>query len=87
MTKLEKSTHKGKKWMVKTPSGKTVHFGSSDYEDFTQHHDQKRRESYCARAMAIRDKQGHLTAYDKESANYYATHLLWKCDKLPAFKK
>lgn len=82
MPMLTKSDHKNKKFKVITPGGKTVHFGDSRYDDFTQHRDQNRRLSYCARAMAIRDKSGKLTAHDPESANYYATRLLWACHLL-----
>lgn len=73
------STRKHKKLQVVTPSGKTVHFGDTRYQDFTQHGDAKRRKSYCARATKIRDGKGRLTVNNPESANYYATRLLWGC--------
>lgn len=76
---MKPSTHKHKKFQIEAPSGKTIHFGDTRYEDYTQHKDEKRRESYCKRAMAIQDKDGNLTWKNKESANYYSTHLLWKC--------
>lgn len=82
MRGASKSEQKHKKYKVVTPSGRTVHFGDTRYEDFTQHRDQKRRESYCTRAMAIKDKHGKLTALDPESPNYYATRLLWSCHLL-----
>lgn len=78
---MERSNRKHKKHQIVTPSGKTVHFGDTRYEDFTQHKDTTRQVSYCARAMAIKNKEGRLTAFDKESANYYSTLLLWKCHK------
>jgi len=88
MPEFKKSTRKGKKYMVKTPSGKWVHFGSSSmqqYKDSTplklysnlDHGDKKRRTSYLARAKGIKNKQGNLTWKDKESANYYSIRFLW----------
>jgi len=88
MPEFKKSTRKGKKYMVKTPSGKWVHFGSSSmqqYKDSTplklysnlDHGDKKRRTSYLARAKGIKNKQGNLTWKNKESANYYSIRFLW----------
>ncbi len=37
MYEVSRSGRQSKKWQVKTPSGKTVHFGASGYEDYTQH--------------------------------------------------
>jgi len=74
----EKSERKNKKFKIKTPSGKIIHFGHSLYEDFTQHKDTKRRENYCKRSAGIRDKNGKLTKNNKEKANYWARRL-WKC--------
>ena len=55
-----KSDRKNKKFKVLTPKGKIIHFGYSPMEDFTQHEDKKRRESYCARSAGIKDKSGRL---------------------------
>ncbi len=88
MPKFEKSTRKGKKYSVITPSGKKIHFGAlgmEQYKDSTglglysnlDHGDKKRRKSYLARAKGIKDKNGNLTWKDKESANYYSVHYLW----------
>ena len=75
---LTRSSRKHKKWKVRAPSGKWVHFGDSRYEDFTQHRDPERRRRYLARATAIRDKSGNLAYKDPEPPNYYAVRLLWK---------
>ena len=40
---MEPSTHKNKKWSIKTPSGKIVHFGDTRYQDYTQHKDKNAR--------------------------------------------
>ena len=74
-----KSDRKNKKFKVLTPKGKIIHFGYSPMEDFTQHEDKKRRESYCKRSAGIKDKQGRLTKNNKESANYYSRRHLWFC--------
>ena len=73
---LQPSPRKNKKFVV-TYGGKDIHFGDSRYEDYTQHGDKKRRESYLKRAMAIRNKHGRLTFRDKMSPNYWAIRILW----------
>ena len=69
---VSKSQHKGKKWRAQLPSGKAVHFGATGYKDYTQHGDQKRRESYLARHRPNQDwsKGGVGTA------GFWARHLL-----------
>ena len=74
-----KSERKDKKFKVKTPSGKIIHFGHSLYEDFTQHRDEVRKKNYCARSAGIKDKSGKLTKNNKEKSNYYARRFLWEC--------
>ena len=88
MPEFKKSTNSTKKYMVKTPSGKWVHFGSRDMEHYKDqtplqlykhlnHNDVKRREAYLARARGIKDKNGHLTKDNPEKSNYYAIRYLW----------
>jgi hypothetical protein len=88
MPTFSKSNRSGKKYSVKTPSGKIVHFGSSvseHYNDSTglgawshkNHNDEKRRASYLARSSGIKNKSGQLTKNNKESANYYSINYLW----------
>ena len=79
MNKPKKSNRKNKKFQIKTPNGKIVHYGDSRYEDFTEHKDKKRQKSYCSRAMGIKDKKGNLTYKNPESQNYYSVRLLWNC--------
>tara|TARA_R110002153_G_scaffold274315_1_gene448482 strand:- start:24974 stop:25240 length:267 start_codon:yes stop_codon:yes gene_type:complete len=57
---------------------KLIHFGHKDYQDFTQHKDQKRRTNYLARAKGIKNKEGKLTWKDKNTKNYWSVHYLWK---------
>ena len=73
------SKAKGKKYSVyvmKDGKKRLIHFGASDYEDYTQHRDKDRRKAYLARSAGIRDKSGKLTYLDKNSANYWA-RTLW----------
>ena len=74
------SDKKGKKGMVyvmKDGKKKLIHFGDSSMQDFTQHKDEKRRKSYCARSGGIRNKEGKLPG--KESPNYWSRLILWRC--------
>ena len=74
-----KSSAKNKKYSVyvmKGGSKRLIHFGDSKMQDYTQHKDDKRRESYLKRSAGIRDKSGRLTKDDKNSANYWARRLL-----------
>ncbi len=57
---------------------KKIGFGDKRYEDFTQHKDEKRRTAYLKRAKGIKNKEGKLTWKDKNTANYWAVHHLWK---------
>tara|TARA_R110002153_G_C13135517_1_gene480353 strand:+ start:306 stop:572 length:267 start_codon:yes stop_codon:yes gene_type:complete len=64
---------------VKADKGgrKIIHFGHRDYKDFTQHKDEKRRQSYLSRAKGIKNKKGELTWKDKNTKNYWSVHYLW----------
>ncbi len=76
-----KSSKSGKKGMVYVKSGsggkRLIHFGDSSMQDFTQHKDQKRRASYCARSGGIKDKSGKRPG--KDSANWWSRKILWSC--------
>ena len=65
-------------YVMKEGKKRLIHFGHSDYEDFTQHKDLKRRENYLARAKGIKNKKGELTYKDKNTANYWSVFYLWK---------
>ena len=52
------STLKGKKWKAffsDDEHKKTIHFGSSEYQDFTQHNDLMRRKAYISRHQTRED--------------------------------
>lgn len=89
---FKKSTRKNSKYMVKSPSGKWIHFGAivngvpmEQFKDSTglglyskyNHNDKERRKRYLARAKGIKDKQGNLTWNNPESANYFSIKFLW----------
>ena len=75
-TALQQSTRKNKKFMVEY-GGKKIHYGHSAYQDFLDHRDSKRRDSYKKRARGIKDNSGKLTYLNKNSANFWAYHTLW----------
>lgn len=70
---LSISNNKDKKYMIITPEGKKVHFGNINYQDFTRHADEIRRNSYIARASKIKGDWKN----NKYSPNNLSIHLLW----------
>lgn len=62
-----------KKYMLKNPQGKYVHFGDINYEDFTRHMDKSRQTKYLKRAMAIKGNWFN----DPYSPNNLSLHLTW----------
>lgn len=80
---LDYSTRNGKKWMVRlklpplSPQGKprtrSVHFGDSSMEDYTQHGDPVRRKRFHQRFAALIES----TKNDPLSPMYYSAKLLW----------
>ena len=78
---VSKSTRQGKKYMAKVQSKdgkKTVHFGATDYKDFTQHKDEDRKANYLKRHKA----NEYWT--DPKTAGFWARHLLWNRASLQA---
>jgi hypothetical protein len=69
--KSEKSEKKYKAIFTK-PDGKTktVHFGSSMHQDYTQHHDKERRRLY--RQRHVKDLKG-----DPMKAGYLSYYIFW----------
>jgi len=77
---LERSKRKNKKWLVVLEDSngtQVIHFGDLRYQDYTQHKDIARRDSYRARARAIRNKKGVLTIEDPLSPNAWSYYVLW----------
>jgi hypothetical protein len=77
--KSKKPEKKGMVYVIKNDKKSLIYFGDSSMEDFTQHKDKQRRENYCTRSGGIRDKEGNLTANNKNSANYWSRKILWDC--------
>ncbi len=95
MTKLvfAKSTRKGKKYSVITPSGKKIHFGALKpdgkgyfhYRDTTglglyshlDHNDKERRKRYRDRHSKILLKDGTPAYKNKEQPSHYSWFYLW----------
>ena len=85
---FRKSTQKNKKYMVKTPLGKIVHFGDKRYPHFEDttplrlykkydHKDPERQKNYVDRHSGVKRKDGTLVVDDPESASYYSMRYLW----------
>ena len=64
------STRKNKKYMIKNPDGKMIHFGGKGYADFTGHQDEKRRENFKKR------NKKWATA-EKWTPAWLSYHILW----------
>ena len=75
LLRVEKSDIPGKKFdatfLLDNGQVKTTHFGDSDMEDYTQHHDKERRERYRLRHR--KDLQTH----DPTRAGYLSYEILW----------
>jgi hypothetical protein len=71
---LYMSDKPNKKYMIRRPDGKYVHFGEMGFQDYTRHLDKDRRDRYLARATKIKGNWKN----DLYSANLLAQNLLWK---------
>lgn len=63
------STRKDKKYMVKIGS-KVIHFGQMNYEDYTKHKDEKRRD-------AFRSRNAKWAKSANDTASWLSYYLLW----------
>ena len=73
---LKKSTNPQKKYDAFI-NNKKVSFGSSPYEDYTTHKDDKRRDSYIKRHGATQSWT------DIEKPQTWARYLLWEKKSIP----
>lgn len=64
------STRKDKKYMIRDPSGKYIHFGQKGYADYTGHKDPVRLANFQKRNA----RWSKSPAY---TAGWLAYHLLW----------
>ena len=68
---IQLSSRKDKKYMVLNPkTNKMVHFGQMGYEDYTKHHDEKRRELF-------RKRNHKWATAEKYSPAWLSYYLLW----------
>jgi hypothetical protein len=66
---IQKSKNKDKKFTA-IIDNKKINFGSSSYEDYTQHKNEARKKSYLSRHK-------HDKYNDVNYAGFYSTNLLW----------
>ena len=66
-----KSDKKPYKYFIITSMGKKVFFGNSDYQDFTTHKDEERKQRYIKR----HEKRENWN--DKDTAGFWSYHYLW----------
>ena len=72
--KLYPASKQEKKYKIFDPKNNTwVNFGQMGYEDFTKHHDKKRRKNYLTRTKCMK---GHWRK-NKYSANNLSRNILW----------
>lgn len=64
------STRKDKKYMMKDPEGKWVHFGQYGFQDYTLHQDEERRRKFRNRNAKWKDAE-------RWSPAWLSWHLLW----------
>ena len=58
---------------------KTVKYGHPDYQDYTTHRDQSRRQSYCKRSGGIKCGSRPGAICDQTTPNFWARTSLWDC--------
>ena len=73
---LQKSTKPNKKYDV-IIEGKTISFGSSPYQDFTQHKDEERKQRYIDRHKKNENWN------DLATAGTWSRWLLWEKKTIP----
>ena len=67
---LSRSTRKGKKFMIKSVGGKTIHFGQFGASDYTRNKDPLRQQMYI-----IRHSKENWN--DLSTAGAWSYNLLW----------
>lgn len=93
--KIERSTKSEKKFSVRSPSGKLVHFAQKGYGDFDLHRRAlgmkfalKKRARYIKSHKAILLKDGTPAWKNPESPEFYSMRATWEMKKGdPLFKQ
>ena len=68
-----KAQHMAYKYLGKTAKLYPVNFGQMGYEDYTKHHDKKRRKNYLTRSKSIKGDWKK----NKYSANNLSRNVIW----------
>lgn len=72
--KLYPARNSAKKYSIFDPINKKwINFGQIGYEDYTKHHDKKRRHNYLTRTKSMRGNWKN----NKYSANNLSREILW----------
>ena len=71
------STRKGKKFMIRSPEGKLIHFGAKNSTTFLEGASEEKRKSYRARHSKIILKDGRRAIDVRYSPAFLSWHLLW----------
>jgi hypothetical protein len=69
-----KSDKSDKKYYIITDSGKKLYFGDSNYEDFTQHRNEVRKDRYVQRHQKNED----WTKSGIDTPGFWSYHYLWE---------
>jgi len=75
--KITRSTAKGKKFMVTTPEGKTVHFGAKGYTIGKK--GSAKWKSYCARSGGLIQQKGYKCSGKDKYTPACLSFRQWKC--------
>jgi hypothetical protein len=67
------STDKKHKFIIITDTGKKIRFGAKEYEDFTIHKDEERKQRYIKRHEKRESKYWN----NPNTASYWAIKFLW----------
>ena len=70
---LLKSTRPSKKYSIRSPVGKAIHFGANGSEDYTTHKDTARKQNYINRHA----KREDWTETGLQTAGFWSRWLLW----------
>ena len=73
MLLLKKVQNQVKKYDAIFNGTKTISFGASGYQDYTMHHDEKRKQNYIKRHGNEDWSRGNL-----ESAAFLSRYILWE---------
>jgi hypothetical protein len=80
---LIKSPRDGKKWRIITPRGIKIDFGAKGYQDYTLHHNARRKQLYVIRHAGGSGNSAHSRreSWSKSGINtagFWSRWLLWQ---------